>query len=83
MLDLFNQRKTIKYLRERNEKLNKDLTKSNDELLKLRSYYNHAMEENEELKKEKENKYVEIRLQVYEDVLKIEKKFVFIPRGVV
>ena len=83
MLDLFNQRKKIKYLRGRVEKLDKELIESNIELFKLRSYYNHAMKENEELKKEKENKYVEIRLQVYEDVLKIEKKFVFIPRGVV
>ena len=83
MLDLFNQRRTIKYLRERNEKLAKELNEHNDELFKLRSHYNHAIKENEELRKEKENKYVEIRLQVYEDVLKIEKKFVFVSRGVI
>ena len=57
------------------------LMKAEEDRDNYRSWWNEDKEQLKLIQKEKDEQWKDIKIQVYEDVLKIEKRFIFIPRS--
>lgn len=64
-----------------NNKLKKEIEKLKEDRDQYKSWYLQDKEQLALLQKEKEENWKDIKIQVYEDVLKIEKRFLFVPRS--